>query len=296
MDASRHVVLQELAGIEDDPAQKVMRMLRGHHYPDPLGRTSQGTVAGISAITMADVRSSYTAGYRPNGTILGVAGRFDWSQLIEHVQTLFADWKAVEPPSVRLGQKPAGCLHEPFESSQTQIAIAFPSVPYRDPDYYQASGAVGVLSGGTSSRLFTEVREVRGLCYSVFATLHTLEDRGSVLCYAGTSSARAQETLDVTIAELLRLKDGVRDDELNRLKARIKSGLVMQQESSASRSNAIAGDWYHLGRARTLEEIGAKVDALSCDSINAFLEQHPPSDFTIVTLGSQPLEVTDAVS
>ena len=147
-----------------------------------------------------------------------------------------------------------------------------------------------------SSRLFTEVREKRGLCYSVYATMHTLRDRGSVLCYAGTSAERAQETLDVTLAELVRLAEGMQPDELDRLKARIKSGLIMQQESSISRSGAIARDWYHLGRVRTLDEIGRLVDALSCESINSYLAANPPRDFTIVTLGPQPLEVPLGVS
>ena len=83
-------------------------------------------------------------------------------------------------------------------------------MPYRHPDYFQAWGAVGVLSGGMSARLFTEVRERRGLCYSVYATLHTLLDRGAVFCYAGTGADRAQETLDVTLAELTPLGQGHR--------------------------------------------------------------------------------------
>ena len=103
------------------------------------------------------------------------------------------------------GREPATGLslpkreHSHHESNQTQIGIGFDSLPYRHPDYFQAWGAIGVLSGGMSSRLFTEVREKRGLCYSVYATMHTLRDRGSVLCYAGTSAERAQETLDVTL-------------------------------------------------------------------------------------------------
>jgi predicted Zn-dependent peptidase len=147
-----------------------------------------------------------------------------------------------------------------------------------------------------SSRLFTEVREKRGLCYSVYATMHTLRDRGSVLCYAGTSAERAQETLDVTVSELVRLVEGIREDELSRLKARIKSSLIMQQESSSSRSGAIARDWYHLGRVRTLDEVSRLLDALKCQSINTFLAANPPQDFTIVTLGPKPLEVPVGIS
>jgi predicted Zn-dependent peptidase len=117
-----------------------------------------------------------------------------------------------------------------------------------------------------------------------------------VFCYAGTSTERAQETLNVIIAELRKLAQGVHDDELARLKAQIKSSLIMQQESSRSRSAAMAGDWYHLGRVRTLDELGGIIDALSCESINAYLAEHPPAQFTVVTLGASPLELPDGVS
>jgi predicted Zn-dependent peptidase len=150
---------------------------------------------------------------------------------------------------------------------------------------------VGVLSGGMSSRLFTEVREKRGLCYSVYASYHTHRDLACVLCYAGTTTPRAQETLDVTLEQLRLLAKGVRPEELDRLKTCVKSSLVMQQESSSARSGAIARDWYHLGRVRTLDEVGELVDALTADSINRYLAEHPPEDFTIVTLGSEPLKV-----
>ncbi|MGA2058935.1 MAG: insulinase family protein, partial [Thermoguttaceae bacterium] len=173
--------------------------------------------------------------------------------------------------------------------------IAYSSIPYRHPDYFQAWGAVGVLSGGMSARLFTEVRERRGLCYSVYATCHTLRHLGAVFCYAGTSADRAQETLNVTLGELVRLAEGIEDHELDRLKARIKSSLVMQQESSSARSSSVAFDWYHLGRARTLDEVEQLIDALSSRGINAYLKEHPPKDFTVVTLGQSQLEMPDGV-
>ncbi len=147
-----------------------------------------------------------------------------------------------------------------------------------------------------SSRLFTEVRERRGLCYTVSASLQTQLERARVLCYAGTSAERAQETLDVTFSELQRLGAGILPDELTRLKARIKSSLIMQQESSSSRSGAIAREWYHLGRVRSLEEIGSLVDELTAPMINEYLQSHPPTDFTFATLGPQPLELPGEVS
>jgi predicted Zn-dependent peptidase len=294
LEASRLVCLQEIRGIEDEPAQKLMDELRKRTYPDPWGRSSHGNEAGINAATAADVRRMWSTFYRPNGAILGVAGKVDWDRLVDLIETLFGAWKPMEVLA-SVEQKPLDTPpHIDFEGNQCHIGIAFPSVPYRDPRYLQAWAAVGVLSGGMSSRLFTEVREKRGLCYSVSASLQTQLTRARVLCYAGTTAERAQETLDVTFAELLRLREGVEQSELQRLKARIKSGLIMQQESTSARSGSIARDWYHLGRVRTLDELGQQVDELTAHSINEYLDAHPPSDFTFATLGPQPLKIPSA--
>jgi predicted Zn-dependent peptidase len=209
---------------------------------------------------------------------------------------LFGDWPTVgeAEPTIANG-RPLG-NHVPFESGQSHLGVAFPTIPYKHPDYFQAWAAVGVLSSGSSSRLFTQVRERRGLCYTVYASLHTQRDRASVLTYAGTTAERAQETLNVTVDELRRLGAGIEQSELDRLKARIKSSLIMQQESTSARSGAIARDWYHLGRARTLAEVGRIVDGLTAGSINAFLERNPPRDLLVVTLGPEPLEMPHGIS
>ena len=296
IEAGQQVCLQEINGINDEPAQRLMVELRNRTYPQPWGRSSHGTEAGVSASTADDVQSHWAKYFRPNSAILGVAGDFQWPQLIERIETLFGDWKANDVPAIAETQPQSSEAHTHHDGNQCHIGIAYPTVPYRDPDYMRAWAAVGVLSGGMSSRLFTEVREKRGLCYTVSASLQTQLDRARVLCYAGTSSERAQETLDVTFAELLRLREGVLAEELTRLKARIKSGLIMQQESTSARSGAIAREWYHLGRVRTLEEVGRMVDELTSTMINEYLEQHPPQDFTFATLGPTPLELPREVS
>lgn len=295
LEAGRQVLLQELRAIEDEPAEKLMLELKRRHYPEPWGRPPQGDVRALETIGLADLRGHFERHYRPNGAILAVAGKFDWPRLRDAVGELFGDWRPVENAGPASGPSRPGHTHLCYDSNQTQIGIAYPSVPYRHPDYFRAWGAVGVLSGGMSARLFTEVRERRGLCYAVFATYHTLLDRGGVFCYAGTTADRAQETLEVTLAELQRLARGIEAEELDRLKARIRSALVMQQESSVARSGSIARDWYHLGRVRTIEEIERIVGGLTCEGINAYLAEHPPRDFTIVTLGPQPLEVPGGV-
>ncbi len=136
--------------------------------------------------------------------------------------------------------------HLQKDSAQTQIAFAYPSVPIGHPDYFAARAAEGVLSGGMSARLFTEVREKRGLCYSVGVRHETFRDRGTMIGYAGTGPDRAQQTLDVTIAELRKLKDGVTEDEIDRVKAGLKSSLIMAEESTArgpAASRATGTSW-----------------------------------------------------
>lgn len=292
IEASRLAMLQELRAVEDEPAQKVMIELRRRHYPEPWGWSAQGDQAALEATTIDDIRPHFSRCYRPNGTILGVAGRIDWPRLKDTVGKLFGDWLPGDDNAIEETPGKNHYKHLSHDSQQTHIGIAYNSVPYRHPDYFQAWGSVGVLSGGMSARLFTEVRERRGLCYSVYASQHTLWHRGAVFCYAGTGAERAQETLDVTLGELRRLALGIEESELDRLKARIKSALIMQQESSSARSSSLARDWYYLGLARTLDEIGGLIDGLSSRSINAYLAEHPPANFTVVTLGSRELQLS----
>lgn len=293
---ARLACFQEVRAVEDDLAQKAMQQLRLNHYGDPYGRDSQGTMQSIAEINIDDVREFYQSFYRPNGMVLAVAGKINWDSLKDQVGTLFDDWRAVEHSMPKSTAIDCPYQHIDFDSQQTHIALAYKSLPYSHQDYFQARGAVGVLSDGMSSRLFTEVREKRGLCYTVYASGHSLKNRGSVLCYAGTGADRAQKTLDVIVEQLELLADGITEEELNVLKVQIRSGLVMQQESCRSRAASIAGDWFHLGRVRPLDEVNGIINSLTVESINQYISENPPSDFDIVTLGPNALEAPHGIS
>jgi predicted Zn-dependent peptidase len=295
-EAARTGVEQSLRAIEDEPRQKVLIELRRRCYEAPWGIPSEGTLEGVEKLAPDVVRNHFARCSSPRDAILGIAGKVDVRAMIGLVEDLFGGWKDKPAPAVASGPRGPARDHISHDSTQTQIGIAYDSVAYRDPGYYAAWAAVSVLSGGMSSRLFTEVREKRGLCYSVFAMLNSLRDQGRVLCYAGTTVERAQETLDVTLAELIRLGQGIGQDELDRCKARAKSSLIMQQESSSARASSIARDWYHLGRVETLDEVREKIDALSIEALLAHLAEHPAKNFTILTLGPEPLEVNLGVS
>lgn len=290
VDDARLACLQEVRSLEDDLAQKLFVEMRKRVYGLPLGRSPQGTLESVASLKLADVKKFYASQYQPQGAILSVAGKIDWPALQAHVASIFSDWKPHPPSPLSETPPESSYLHIPVESSQTHIAVAYHAVPYSHRDYFQLRGAIGVLSDGMSSRLFTEVRERRGLCYTVYASCHSLRDRGAVFAYAGTTADRAQETLDVMLEQIRDLRKGVRQEELDRLKGRIKRSLIIQQESSPARSGSIAFDWYFLNRIRTKEELKKIIDDLSVDTINAYLEANPPDNFTIVTLGPSELK------
>jgi predicted Zn-dependent peptidase len=293
VEAVQALALQDLLGLEDEPAQKLFIELRQRHFPPPLGQDSRGTEAGIEALDVKSLRNHYRRMVRPRGTILSVAGNIDWGALRDQVGRLFGDWQGGEEPVLRLGT-PEGAGrygHVAKETAQTQIGIAYPSVPFGHADYYNALGAVNVLDGGMSARLFTEVREKHGLCYAISASYQTYKDRASILCYAGTTAARAQETLDRTLHELRRLVEGIEEDEVERVRVGLKSSLIKAEESTTSRAGTLASDWYYLGRVRGFDELQAAIEGLTPASIVAHLQRHPPGDFTIVTLGPDSLRV-----
>ena len=296
LENARQMVLQNLAGTEDDPGHRAILALRQIHYPAPWGMPSEGLSAEVGQLTAEDVRSFVAAHVRPQGTIIAIAGRIDWADFVPRIEQLFGDWDAGAAGAVSPGQRGPRIRHVPHDSQQTHIALAWSAPPYHSDDSYEATAALAVLGGGSSSRLFSEVREQRGLCYSVSAGYQTHRDFAMALCYSGTTAARAQETLDVMLAEIRRLPGTIAEAELERVKARAKSALVMQQESSAARAGAIARQWYHLGKIRTLPEELKRYDRLSVRSIEDWLAAYPVSDLSVVSLGREPLEVRDAVS
>ena len=288
--AVRDLALQDLRGLEDEPRSKVLIELRKHYYPTPLSNDHRGSVEGINALTGDRIRSQHQRLFHPDGTILSVAGNIEWKPLLDRVGRLFGDWSGKAEASITYGSQPGNRGHITKELEQTQIGLAYPTATINDADYYAALGAVNVLSGNMSSRLFTEIREKEGLCYSVWATYQTLKDRARVVCYAGSRNERAQRTLDVLLRELRRLPDGVEADEVERVQAGLKSSLIMQQESTGGRALSLASDWYYLGRVRSFDEIQSAIDGLTPESIGKHLRRIPPGDFTIVTLGPKPLE------
>ena len=295
LEDGRQVCFQEIWATEDDLSRRAMRKLRERFLGDPDGRHADGSIESVTAITQQNIQDFWKRFYQPSGTIIAVAGKIDFEALKAHVGNLFDDWAANPIEPVKSSGEAHGSFHIPFESEQTQIALAWPGVAYGDPEFYKHRAAIGVLSDGMSSRLFHEVREKRGLCYGVYAYSATVGDRGCVFAQSSTSTDRAQETLDVIVQEVSKIKDGISEEELSRLKVQFRSSLIMQQESCRSRASSIASDWDRLGRVRTIDEINGIITGLSVEAINDHVAAHPPQNFDLVTLGSAPLELKNGI-
>ena len=285
------LAIQSIDGLADEPQRRAMLELRGRHYPAPINRSPLGEREHLQALTADNVRGYWADRFKADGSILAFAGSFDWDELVNTVSELLGDWGGSAAPAEGTGDGAGGYHHLAGDSTQVHIGVGYPAVPETDPRWVLQRTATAVLSGGMSGRLFTEVREKRGLVYSVYASYAGQKDRGDVLAYAGTTVPRAQETLDVLTHELRRLSDGVDESEFGRAIVGMKSSLVMQGESTSARAAAIASDVYVFGKPHRLIDTAAEIDAVTLDQLNAFIAEHPPGAMTIVTLGPDPLKV-----
>lgn len=288
---AKTLALEELKRLEDSPIQQAMLLTFQAALGEPLGRMPLGDVDTVPLITPAGLRRFWTDACRPDRLIISVAGGVDPVTVTKTLDGVFGKWPmagASEPDShvVTIADRQ---VHHPKESEQEHIGLAFGAVPRGDARYYAGQVAVAVLSGSGSSRLFTEVREKRGLAYSVTAFYRPRRNGGLIALYAGTTADRAEETLSVCRAELKRLAKDVTKEELERAKTILKGGLFTTGDLPENRATSIVDDVFLEGHARSLEKIAAGVDDVTLDQIPDYLEAFPTEPQTVVTLGPKPL-------
>ncbi len=285
----RDLVTQALEGLEDEPMRKCNIMIRERFYPHPLGRNPLGDKESLAAMTPEGLRQHIARHFSPRGCIMAVAGQFDWEKLRGDVERLFGSWQGQEPPAIQTRPAVRGLHHLTKATAQAQITLAFDSATIQDERYYAARISEMILSGGMSARLFTEVREKRALVYSVMARYHYIKGHAGIFVYAGTTPEKAQETLEVTVGELRNLGKNILPQEISRSKTQVKSSLIMQGESTSARSDAMAADWYHLGRLRSLAEMSSAIDAVTMEQVEQYIAAFPANKLTALTIGPAPL-------
>ncbi len=287
---SRQLAVDSVLAMDDDPRQKVMLQVRGQFYRQPWGRSTIGEIEQLRHLTAEGTAEILENNFNLSGTIFSVAGKYDFAAVCRQIEQAFNAASQKSLQAVTAGTKAQRYKHLNNEGAQVHIGLMTETVNPQDADYYQAVMAVSVLSGGMSARLFTEVREKRGLCYAIGARYHGLKDFAGIMCYAGTTPDKAQETVDVIKEQFYSLAGGISGEELQRAKVGLKSALILHSESSSSRACATGSDYYVYGRVRSLDEIKEKVEETTVDSVLDFLARRKFKDFTAVTIG--PKQVT----
>lgn len=295
IDPVRSLCLQSLEGLNDEPQHLVMVRLREQHHPPPFNRSGYGDQRALETMTVEDLRRDWRDRCVPRGSILSLAGAVDADHVAKTLEPLLGAWTGAYAEPTRQGEARRGYLHVGQDTAQVHIALAYDAPPERHEDSMLERLATSILGGSTSGRLFTEVRQKRSLCYSVGASYRAGRKEGAVTVYAGTTPERAQETFDVSMAEIERLFGnggaGITREEFDRAVIGLKSHLVMQGESTPARANALGADQFRIGRARGLEERARAVDAITLDGLRAYAARRDARRCTIVSIGPVPLEV-----
>lgn len=270
LEPSRRLCLQSLESLEDEPQRLAMIQLGSRHRPPPFDRTGYGTEAGLSAIEIDHLRDRWRRDAVPDGSILAVAGRVEKTALLDRLEQLLGSWEGRSTSIETTGDRLGGMLHLNRDTAQVHLCLALDAPPQRDPEAMDWAIATRILGGGASSRLFVELRERRGLCYSVGSTASLGRDRGMLSIYAGSTPDRIGESHKLILEGLARMADGVEEVEFHRASMALRRTLLSQSERTSTRAAQLANDVDGLGRPRSLAEIAEQAATVDIDRLRAF--------------------------
>jgi predicted Zn-dependent peptidase len=272
IEKEKQVVLEEIRMVRDDPEDLVQelhtQLVMGRH---PLGRPILGQESTIARLRRQDLLDFIETHYRPEEMVLAVAGNFDQPQLEGTIARTFGRHR---PPSSALPRKRwppevhGGVMLKRKPLEQVHVCVGLKGLPASHKDRYAAYVLNSVLGGSVSSRLFREIREKRGLAYSVYSCLSGYSDGGTITIYAGTRAGEVERVVDLIRREIRRLAaHGIERAELKRTKDQMKGSLMLSLESSHSRMNKLAKDELMAGGHTSLEEMLAEIDAITGDQV-----------------------------
>ena len=272
IEVERGVILQEIGQTLDTPDDIVFDWLQEVAYPDqPLGRTILGPTERVGAFDKADLSTFVGEHYGPGQMILCAAGAVDHDALCKRAEELFGHLSPIITPAlIHPAKFHGGERRENKALEQVHFALALEGPNYRDPEIFTAQVYSMALGGGMSSRLFQEIRENRGLCYTIFAQAGAYEDTGLTTIYAGTSAEQIAELANLTMDEMKRAADDMSEAEVARARAQMKAGMVMGLESPSNRAERLARMLSIWGRVPTLDEAIEKIDAVNVRDVRDF--------------------------
>jgi predicted Zn-dependent peptidase len=266
----KNVIVQEIGAVDDTPDDLVFEYLQATAFAgQPVGRSILGTRATVRSFDAKRLRAYLARNYRAPGMVVAAAGAVHHDEVVAEAERRFCGFVGPVAPAPEPARFCGGALTEERDLEQVHIALALEGVAQRDPAIYSLQVFTNVLGGGMSSRLFQEVRELRGLCYSIYAFHAPYADTGMFGLYAGTDAIDAPELMRVVVDEIASAADTITESEIARAKAQMKAGLLMALESSGARAEQLARQIIVHGRPIPIDEIVGKVDAVTVESTRA---------------------------
>ncbi|MEM6478257.1 MAG: pitrilysin family protein [Pseudomonadota bacterium] len=271
IEVERGVILQEIGQTLDTPDDVVFDWLQETAFPDqPIGRTILGPSERVKSFDKQDLATFVSEHYAPGQMILAAAGAVDHEALVRAAEEIFGHLEARAPLVMEKAAFGGGARFENKALEQVHFALAFEGPDYRDPLIYTSQIFSTAFGGGMSSRLFQEIREKRGLCYTIFAQAGAYADTGLTTIYAGTSPDQIAELGQITMDELKRAADDMSAAEVARARAQMKAGLLMGLESPSNRAERLARMTAIWGRVPQLDEVIRSIDAVTTGDIRDF--------------------------
>jgi predicted Zn-dependent peptidase len=261
LDREREVILQEIGQAADTPEDVAHDAFQAAAYPgQPVGRPILGAPEIIRTIPRAAIVDYMSSRYKPGSMVLSAAGAVDHGQLVELAENLFGDMAPGQAPETEPAVYQGGEERIIKPSEQAHVFFGLPGPHFGAADYYAGHVLSALYGGGMSSRLFQEIREKRGLCYSIYSFMSSMSDTGMFGIYAGTDGTQAGQALRVAIDELKSVANGPTEAETDRAKAQLRASILMSRESTSTRAEQLAQQLIVHGRPVTPEEVRAKVD------------------------------------
>jgi predicted Zn-dependent peptidase len=263
LDRERTVILQEIGQANDTPDDIIFDLFQEQAFPhQPLGQPVLGRPEIIESMPRDRIASYLKDTYAAPGMILSAAGKIDHDQLVALAAKKFGTLPLESTASTAPARYAGGEVREERDLEQVHVVLGFPGMPFADPDYYAAAVLSTALGGGMSSRLFQEIREKRGLVYSIYSFAHSYRDGGLFGVYAGTGEDQVAELMPVVCDELLRIGEDLDEEELRRARAQLKAGLLMSLESTSSRCEQIAQHLLVFGELLDPREMVRRIEAV----------------------------------
>jgi predicted Zn-dependent peptidase len=263
LERERQVVLQELGQVRDTPDDIVFDHLQSEIYlGQALGWPILGEETTVNAFDREMLKGYMAAQYRTDGMTLIASGAVNHADIVRLAQEKCGGLNTGLAPAPAASRYIGGDFRDTQDLEQAHIAYAFPGLSNSDPDYFVAQVYATALGGGTSSRLFQEAREKRGLCYSIYAFSNGFQDSGFLGIYVGTGEKEAAEVSAVIAGEMEAIVGDLTEAEVQRARAQLKVSLLMGMERPGTRAEQVAGQLFALGKVQSAAEIVAHLDAI----------------------------------